>query len=50
MAHLFVVKVATQATKDVKVVAETPEEAQAKVAPAEGETIVEVVDDGEVVA
>ena len=50
MAHLFTVKLSTQATREVKVVAETPEEAQAKVTPNEGEAVVETVDDGEVVA
>lgn len=50
MAKLFTVKVQTQAVKEVKVVGETPEEAQAKVPVTEGETVVEVVDEGEVVS
>lgn len=50
MARLFNVKLSTSATREVMVVAETPEEAQAKVQPQEGEAVVEVSDQGEVVA
>lgn len=50
MAHLFKIKVATSAGREVNVVAETPEEANGKVTLAEGETVIETVDAGEVVA
>lgn len=50
MSHLFNVKLTTAATRDVKVVADTAEEAQAKVQPAEGEAVVEIVDEGEVIS
>lgn len=50
MPRLFNVKLTTQSLRDVKVVAETAEEAQAKVQPVEGETIVEVADEGEVIS
>ena len=49
VAHLYQVVLAG-ATRRVNVSADTAEEAQAKVTPAEGETIVEVVDGGELVA
>lgn len=50
MAHIFNVKLSTQATRDVKVLAETAEEAQGKAPVQEGETVVEVTDEGEVVS
>lgn len=50
MAKLFKVSVATAGSRQLNVVAETPEEAQAKVALAEGETVTSVEDQGEVVA
>lgn len=48
MSKLYTVSIATSANRSVKVVAETPEEAQAKVTLAEGETVSGVTDDGEV--
>lgn len=48
MAKLFTVSVTTSATREVKVVAETAEEAQGKVTLSEGETVVNVAEDGEV--
>lgn len=50
MAKLYKVKVTTQGVREVNVIAETPEEATAKVTVAEGETVVEATDQGEVVA
>lgn len=50
MAHLFQVVVTTSASRRVNVSAETPEEAQGKVTLEEGESVVEVVDGGEIVA
>ena len=49
MAKLFKIVIAT-GTKTINVVAETAEEAQTKVTPAEGEVVVEVTDGGEVIA
>lgn len=48
MPKLFSVSVATSASREVKVVAETPEEAQAKVALSEGESVTGVTEQGEV--
>lgn len=48
MPKLFAVTVATQAARELKVVAETPEEAQAKVALSEGEAVTQVADLGDV--
>jgi hypothetical protein len=42
MAKLFVVKLLTKTEKDINVLAETPEEAQAKVTVAEGETVASI--------
>ncbi len=48
MANLFKIIVKTGSEKEVKVVANSPEEAQAKVVLAEGETVASVEDEGEV--
>ncbi len=50
MSKLFIVKVAAKAAKEVNVLAETPEEAQAKVQLAEGEVVESVEEKGDVVA
>lgn len=50
MAKLFKVTVATSGRKEVNVVAESAEEAQAKVVLAEGESVVSNEEVGEVVA
>ena len=49
MANLYRVVVKTSADKEVKVVAASPEEAQAKLSLAEGEVVASVEDQGEVV-
>lgn len=48
MANLYRVVVSTNAQKEVRVVANSAEEAQSKVALAEGEAVVQVADEGEV--
>jgi hypothetical protein len=46
MANLFLVTITTNSTREVRVAAANPEEAQAKVALNEGETVVSVADQG----
>lgn len=48
MANLYVVTVTVGSTKEVRVVANSPEEAQSKVTLGEGETVSSVTDQGEV--
>lgn len=48
MANLYKLTVKTGSEKEVKVVANSPEEAQSKLTLAEGETIATVEDQGEV--
>ena len=48
MPKLYTVAVATSASREVRVVAGTPEEAQAKVTLSEGETVTGVTDQGDV--
>lgn len=48
MANLYVVTVTVGGTKEVRVVAASPEEATAKVTLGEGETVSSVTDQGEV--
>lgn len=52
MAKLYVATIATQSTREVNVLSDTPEEAQAKSEAQlkEGETLQGVVDKGDVVA
>jgi len=50
MANLYKLVVKTSADKEVKVVANSPEEAQAKLTLAEGEVVASVEDQGEVLA